>query len=60
MDYIFYICIVIIFLLGLFLFFFYKKPSNSKDIKDLYYEALDLMLVGKKKSAYKIFKDIIK
>jgi len=59
MDYFFYICIVIIFLTGLFLFFFYKKPSNSNDVKDLYYEALDLMLVGKKKSAYKIFKDII-
>ena len=59
MDYIFYISIIAIIVTGIFLFFLYQKPSNSSNVKDLYYEALDMMLLGKKKSAYKIFKDII-
>ena len=60
MDYIFYISVIVIILSGLFLYFFYKKPNNSATVKDLYYEALDLMLAGKRKSSYKIFKEIIK
>ena len=60
MDYIFYIGIIIIVLIGIFLFFLYKKPDRTSNVKDLYYEALDMMLIGKRKSAYRIFKEIIK
>ena len=60
MDNLFYICIIIMTVSIIFLFYFYKQPNNSSTVKDLYYEALDMLLAGKRKSAYKIFKDITK
>ena len=38
---------------------FLKKPNNSSSMKDLYAEGLDMLVIGKRKSAYKIFKKII-
>lgn len=44
----------------LILFYILKwKPRNEIRVKDLYAEGLDLMVSGKRKSAYKNFKDII-
>ena len=60
MDNLFYICIIVMVVSIIFLFYFYKQPNNSSTVKDLYYEALDMLLAGKRKSAYKIFKDITK
>ena len=60
MDYLFYICIIVMVVSIIFLFYFYKQPNNPSTVKDLYYEALDMLLAGKRKSAYKIFKDITK
>ena len=36
-----------------------KKPNHNASIKDLYNEGLDMLVIGKRKSAYKIFKTII-
>ena len=36
-----------------------KKPNHNTSIKDLYAEGLDMLVIGKRKSAYKIFKTII-
>ena len=35
------------------------KPMNNKKVKDLYAEGLDLMITGRRKAAYKNFKEII-
>ncbi len=35
------------------------KPLRKSKVKDLYAEGLDLLITGRRKSAYKNFKDII-
>ena len=35
------------------------KPRRKSKVKDLYAEGLDLLITGRRKSAYKNFKDII-
>ena len=35
------------------------KPMQNAKVKDLYAEGLDLMITGRRKAAYKNFKDII-
>ena len=35
------------------------KPMQNAKMKDLYAEGLDLMITGRRKAAYKNFKDII-
>ena len=35
------------------------KPMRNAKVKDLYAEGLDLLITGRRKSAYKNFKDII-
>jgi len=35
------------------------KPRRKSKVKDIYAEGLDLMITGRRKSAYKNFKDII-
>ena len=52
--------IFILFILIFLLFYFYLKRNNSQSsIKHLYSEALDMLLSGRKKSAYKIFKEVV-
>ena len=36
-----------------------KKPDQRSSIKDLYSEGLDMLVIGKRKTAYRIFKKII-
>ena len=38
---------------------FLKKPNHNASIKDLYAEGLDMLMMGKRKKAYKNFKLII-
>ena len=35
------------------------KPMRKSKVKDIYAEGLDLLIAGRRKSAYKNFKDII-
>ena len=35
------------------------KPRRKSKVKDLYAEGLDLLITGRRKSAYKNFKDMI-
>ncbi len=60
MEIIFYLFIIIIVGSIPLIIYFLKKPDNNSSLKDLYAEGLDMLVVGKRKSAYKIFKNIIK
>ena len=51
--------IVIIGTAGILLYIFNYKRRSKARVKDLYAEGLDLMITGRRKSAYKNFKDII-
>jgi len=45
---------------ALLLFYLFNyKPSRTGKVKDLYAEGLDLLISGKRRAAYKTFKDII-
>ena len=60
MEIIFYLFIIIIIGSIPLIIYFLKKPDSNSSLKDLYAEGLDMLGVGKRKSAYKIFKNIIK
>ncbi len=59
MEIIFYLVIFSIIGSIPILIHYFKKPNHSDSIKNLYAEGLDMLVVGKRKSAYKIFKSII-
>ena len=56
---IFTIIILIFAIVGAAYYLLKIKPHNGIKVKDLYAEGLDLMMAGKRKSAFKNFKDII-
>ena len=58
MIYLLYIFILFI-LIFLLLYFYLKRNNSQSSIKHLYSEALDMLLSGRKKSAYKIFKEVV-
>ena len=59
MELIFYLLVIIIIISIPLSIYFLKKPNNSSSIKDLYAEGLDMLVMGKRKIAYKNFKSII-
>ena len=60
MNSVFFIIIIllIVFIISAY-FYLFQKPSNDTSIKDLYAEGLDMLVTGKRKSAYRNFKEII-
>ena len=44
---------------GISVYILNYKPRRKSKVKDIYAEGLDLMITGRRKSAYKNFKDII-
>ena len=44
---------------GVIVYVLNYKPMRKSKVKDLYAEGLDLLITGKRKSAYKNFQDII-
>ena len=44
---------------GISIYILNYKPRRKSKVKDIYAEGLDLMITGRRKSAYKNFKDII-
>jgi len=59
MEILFYLFIFLIISSIPLLIHYLKKPNHNASIKDLYAEGLDMLVIGKRKSAYKIFKTII-
>ena len=59
MDILIYLFIILIISSIPILIHFLKKPNHNASMKDLYAEGLDMLVVGKRKSAYRIFKKII-
>ena len=59
MEILFYLFIFLIISSIPLLIHFFKNPNRNASIKDLYAEGLDMLVIGKRKSAYKIFKTII-
>ena len=59
MELTFYLLVIIIIISIPLSIYFLKKPNNSSSIKDLYAEGLDMLVMGKRNIAYKIFKSII-
>ena len=59
MEIIFYLFLIIIIVTIPLSLHYFKKPNHSASIKDLYAEGLDMLVMGKRKKAYKNFKLII-
>ena len=59
MEILLYLFIILIISSIPVLIHFFKKPNYNASMKDLYAEGLDMLVIGKRKSAYKIFKKII-
>ena len=59
MEILFYLFIFLIISSIPLLIYYLKNPNRNASIKDLYAEGLDMLVIGKRKSAYKIFKIII-
>jgi len=59
MEILFYLFIFLIISSIPLLIHYFKKPNYTASIKDLYAEGLDMLVVGKRKTAYRIFKKII-
>ena len=53
-----YVVIILIVLAALY-YILQLRPSNKKNIKELYAEGLDMLVSGKHQSAYKNFKYIV-
>ena len=51
--------ILVLAVVGISVFVLNYKPRRKSRVKDIYAEGLDLMITGRRKSAYKNFKDII-
>jgi len=59
MEIIFYLLLIVIIVSIPLTLHYLKKPNHSASIKDLYAEGLDMLVMGKRKKAYKNFKLII-
>ena len=59
MELIFYFFIFLLVGSIIFFLYFFKKPDSKSSIKDLYAEGLDMLVMGKRKIAYKNFKKIV-
>ena len=59
MEILIYLFIVLIISSIPLLIYYLKKPNHNTSMKDLYAEGLDMLVIGKRKSAYRIFKKII-
>ena len=59
MEIIFYLFLIVIIVSIPATLHYLKKPNHSASIKDLYAEGLDMLVMGKRKKAYKNFKLII-
>ena len=59
MEILIYLFIVLIISSIPLLIYYLKKPNHNASMKDLYAEGLDMLVIGKRKLAYRIFKKII-
>ena len=59
MEIIFYLFLILIIVSIPLTLHYLKKPNHNASIKDLYAEGLDMLVMGKRKKAYKNFKLII-
>ena len=59
MEIIFYLFLIVIIVSIPLTLHYLKKPNHNASIKDLYAEGLDMLIMGKRKKAYKNFKLII-
>ena len=59
MEIVFYLFLIVIIVSIPVTLHYLKKPNHSASIKDLYAEGLDMLIMGKRKKAYKNFKLII-
>ena len=59
MEILFYLFIFLIISSIPLLIHYLKKPNYNASIKDMYAEGLDMLVMGKRKVAYKNFKSII-
>ena len=58
MEVLFYLLIIIIIASIPVSLYYFRNPSKHDSLKDLYAEGLDLLVMGKRKVAYKNFKSI--
>ena len=59
MEIIFYLFLILIIVSIPLTLHYLKKPNHNASIKTLYAEGLDMLIMGKRKKAYKNFKLII-
>ena len=59
MEVIFYLFLVLVIVSVPLIIHYLKRPNHSSSIRDLYIEGLDMLIMGKRKKAYKNFKLII-
>ena len=59
MEIIFYLFLILIIVSIPITLHYLKKPNHNASIKDLYAEGLEMLIMGKRKKAYKSFKLII-
>ena len=59
MEIIFYLFLIVIIVSIPLTLHYLKKPNHDASIKDLYAEGLDMLIMCKRKKAYKKFKLII-
>ncbi|MBI45251.1 MAG: hypothetical protein CMG66_03695 [Candidatus Marinimicrobia bacterium] len=59
MEIIFYLFLIVLIVSIPISLHYFKKPNHNASIKDLYAEGLDMLVMGKRKKAYKNFKLII-
>ena len=59
MEILFYFLIIIIIVSVPLSLYFFRNPNKNESLKDLYAEGLDMLVMGRRKVAYKNFKSII-
>ena len=59
MEVLFYLLVIIIIISVPISLYFFRNPNKNESLKDLYAEGLDMLVMGKRKVAYKNFKSII-
>ena len=59
MEVLFYLLIIIIIISVPLSLYFFRNPNKNESLKDLYAEGLDMLVMGRRKVAYKNFKSII-
>jgi len=59
MEVLFYFLVIIIIISIPISLYYFRNPNKNESLKDLYAEGLDMLVMGKRKVAYKNFKSII-